>query len=200
MRTLTIEGVVPTTFVDGRRQPPRTRKRRSWRWWTTASSDRDCTEAFPQFQQDIDRAFARLAQEPADATVRDPATGTTDRVPFGVSDLAYATRGLLYGDEALSLPEWFREAAQGRYDRFAQAYVNRARRMEGQIALGVHLGVYCAEDVPFVDWTAATQARDRHSDRHVSDRSVSRGLRGVAQRRRCRQVFANRSTARFPRC
>jgi pimeloyl-ACP methyl ester carboxylesterase len=77
-------------------------------------------------------------------------------VRFGVTDLAYATRGLLYGDEALWLPEWFRAAAQGSYDTFAQAYVERARRLDGQIAPGVHLGVYCAEDLPFVDWSAAT--------------------------------------------
>jgi pimeloyl-ACP methyl ester carboxylesterase len=156
VRTLTIEGVVPT-----------------WFGWPSAAApdaeaalvalvddctrDRACHDAFPQFQRDVDRAFARLAKEPAHVTVRDPATGTTHRVPFGVSDLAYATRGLLYGQEALSLPEWFGEAAQGRYELFAQAYVTRARRMEEQLSLGVHLGVYCAEDVPFVDWAEATR-------------------------------------------
>ena len=158
IRTLTVEGVVPAA---------------SFTWPTNAAADADaalvalasdckadgnCARDFPEFQQDIDRAFARLAAQPADVDVRDPSTGTVARVRFGVTDLAYATRGLLYGDEALGLPEWFRRAAQGSYDAFAQAYVDRARRLDAQIALGVHLGVYCAEDLPFVDWPAATAA------------------------------------------
>src|SRR4029450_64581 len=86
------------------------------------------------------------------------ATGYSEPVQFGVSDLAYATRGLLYGDEALLLPQWFREAARGSYENFAQAYVERARRLDQQIATGVHLGVYCAEDLPFVNWQHATSS------------------------------------------
>ena len=31
------------------------------------------------------------------------------------------------GEAALALPQWFKAAAMGSYDRFAQAYVDRAR-------------------------------------------------------------------------
>ena len=156
IRTLTLDGVVPAA---------------SFAWPSDAAADAEaallalagdcktdvnCAREFPEFQQDIDRAFARLAIQPADVAVRDPSTGSIERVRFAVTDLAYATRGLLYGDEALSLPDWFRDAGRGRFDTFAQAYVERARRLDRQIALGVHLGVYCAEDLPFVDWTGAT--------------------------------------------
>jgi len=91
------------------------------------------------------------------ATIRDPATGAVAQVPFGVTDFAYAVRGLLYGD-ARQLPWLFRLAADGDYDAFAQAYVARARNLDRQIARGVHLGVYCAEDLPFVDRARARDA------------------------------------------
>jgi len=158
IRTLTIDGVVPAA---------------SFAWPSAAASDAEaalralvgdckiddnCASHFPQFEEEIDHAFAGLARQPADVEVRDPSNGSIERVRFGVSDLAYATRGVLYGDEALRLPEWFREAARGRYETFAQAYVERARRLDQQIATGVHLGVYCAEDLPFVDWPLATSS------------------------------------------
>lgn len=117
-----------------------------------------CARAFPKFSEDIDAAFARVTRQTVEAAVRDPASGETVRVRFGRSDLGYAMRGLLYGDAALSLPQWFRIAAAGSYDRFAQAYVERARVLDRQIADGVHLGVYCAEDLPRVDWPAAIAA------------------------------------------
>ena len=156
VRTLTLEGVVPPTFA-----------------WPTAGArdaedalnaivsdckaDRACAQAFPRLAHDIDRAFASLAR-PATVTIRDPATGAIGEVPFSANDLAYATRGILYGPEALSLPRWFKDAAGGSFERFAQAYVNRARNLDRQIADGVHFGVYCAEDLPRVDWPAARAA------------------------------------------
>ena len=157
VRTLTIEAVVPPTFT----------------WPNLGAADADaalslliddcaadtaCRQAFPRFRQDVDLAFTRVRREPATVTVRDPATGATERVRFGPSDLAYATRGILYGNDAVALPLWFQSAAGGEFNALAQAYVNRARNLDAQIALGVHFGVYCAEDVPFVNWQAAEAA------------------------------------------
>jgi pimeloyl-ACP methyl ester carboxylesterase len=115
------------------------------------NADPACAAAFPRFRQDVTLAFTRLARESVNVAVRDPRTGRAVTVAFGRSDLAYATRGLLYGNDALSLPGWFRRAAEGDFTAFAQAYVNRARALDDQIATGVFFGVYCAEDLPFVD-------------------------------------------------
>ena len=157
VRTLTIEAVVPPAFT----------------WPSFGAADADlaltaliddcaadlaCRQAFPRFRQDVDVAFTRVRREPALVSVRDPDTGSIERVPFGPSDLAYATRGILYGNDALSLPLWFRSAAGGDFTTLAQAYVNRARTLDAQIALGVHFGIYCAEDLPFVKWPAADAA------------------------------------------
>jgi len=157
VRTLLLEGVVPMTFT-----------------WPSSgaadldaalealvddcAADADCSRAFPTFAQDVGSAFDRLRGTVQSVQVQDPATGVTLRVPFSATDLAYATRGLLYGNDALSLPLFFAEAARGRYDAFAQAYVIRARTLDREIARGVHFGVYCAEDLPFVDWPRALEA------------------------------------------
>ena len=157
VRTLTLDSVVPVSFD----------------WPTTGAPDseaalqaviddcsanRSCADAFGRFRQDVDLAFTRVARGPVTATVRDPATGRVEQVAFGATDLAYATRGILYGNDALSLPLWFRRAAEGDFDAFAQAYVTRGRALEAQIARGVHPAVYCAEDLPFVDWAQAERS------------------------------------------
>ena len=107
-----------------------------------SAADPECSVAFPMFAQDVETAFARLRRTPQLVEVRDPSTEVTSRVPFSATDLAYATRGLLYGNDALSLPIFFAEAARGRYEAFAQAYVTRARRLDQEIARGVHLGAH----------------------------------------------------------
>jgi pimeloyl-ACP methyl ester carboxylesterase len=169
VRSLTLDAVVPMDFT----------------WPATGAADADaalqrliddcaaapaCARRYPRFQQDVDLAFTRLRREPDTVAVRDPNTGSIAWVEFDQSDLAYATRGILYGNDALSLPLWFRQAAEGDFTAFAQAYVTRARSLDAQIATGVHFGVYCAEDLPFVDMAAArTAAAGTHLGAYLID-------------------------------
>ena len=156
VRTLVMEGVVPPFFAwptHGARDADAA---------LTAviadcEADRACAASYPAFRRDVEAAFAALATRSITATVFDPHTRAPEHVPFGASDLAYATRGLLYGADALKLPRLFRAAAAGQYDRFAQAYVTRARTLGRELATGVHLGVYCSEDVPYADLARARQ-------------------------------------------
>lgn len=157
VRTLTIEAVVPTSFAWPSNGAPDMQAALD-ALADDCAAEPACAQAFPRFRQDIDVAFARVRRDPEMVNVRDPDNGSVSAVPFGTTDLAYATRGLLYGNDALSLPLWFRRAAEGDFTALAQAYVNRARALDAQIARGVHLGVYCAEDTPFVDWKAAEDA------------------------------------------
>jgi pimeloyl-ACP methyl ester carboxylesterase len=159
VRTLTIEGVVPTTFDWPSSGAPDTDAALT-ALVDDCEADPACAAPYPRFRQDIDVAFARVRREPAAASVRDPMTGSVERVLFNHHDLAYATRGVLYGNEALALPLWFRRAAEGDFNALAQAYVTRARALDAQIARGLLLGVYCAEDLPYVDWPQATAAAE----------------------------------------
>ena len=154
VRTLTIEAVVPPTFTWPSRGAADAEAALNT-LIDDCAADAGCRQAFPRFRQDVDLAFTRLRRGPAMEMVRDSFTGAIARVPFSQTDLAYITRGILYGNDALSLPLRFRNAAEGDFSAFAQAYVNRARNLDAQIALGVMFGVYCAEDLPFVDWQAA---------------------------------------------
>ena len=159
VRTLTIEAVVPTSFAWPSVAAPDMQAALD-ALADDCAADAACAQAFSGFRQDIEVAFARVRRNPVLVTVRDPDNAAVARVRFGTTDLAYATRGLLYGNDALSLPLWFRRAAEGDFTALAQAYVNRARALDEQIARGVHLGVYCAEDTPFVDWRAAEAAAE----------------------------------------
>jgi pimeloyl-ACP methyl ester carboxylesterase len=157
VRALIAEGVVPTTF-DWPTYGATDLEAALNAVMDDCEADRACVTTYPRFRQDVDLAFARLRRGPVTATVRDPTTGAIERVPFGDADLAYATRGILYGNDALSLPLWYRQAAEGDFTAFAQAYVSRARSLDASLARGLLLSVYCAEDLPFVNWTAAAQA------------------------------------------
>ncbi|HEX4915239.1 MAG TPA: alpha/beta hydrolase [Vicinamibacterales bacterium] len=159
IRTLTLDAVAPPDFswpTTGARDAEAALDA----LLNDCSRDEACNATFPRMRRDIETAFTRLRREPVRVSIRDPNTGQPESVAFGERDLAYATRGALYGNEALALPGWFRRAAAGDYTPLAQAYVNRARGLEAQIALGVHFGVYCAEDLPFVDWAEAERAAD----------------------------------------
>jgi pimeloyl-ACP methyl ester carboxylesterase len=150
VRTVTLDAVVPPSFTW-----PMSGARDAEAALATVISDCEhdpnCANSYPTFRRDVDAAFAAIATEPANATVFDAHTRKTERVPFATSDLAYSTRALLYDAQALQLPQLFRDAAAGNYDALAQAYVSRARNLGREIATGVHLGVYCAEDLPYVD-------------------------------------------------
>ena len=160
VRTLLVEGVVPPSFTWPKHGAADFQAALD-ALVEDCAADASCARAFPRFRDEIATAFARLKARRVTVEVYDPATRRTEHVLFGVTDLAYSTRGLLYGNESLALPQLFHDAAQGRYEGFAQAYVTRARTLERQIARGVHLGVYCAEDLPFVNWS---RAYERASD------------------------------------
>jgi pimeloyl-ACP methyl ester carboxylesterase len=169
IRTMTLDAVAPISLTWPSRAAPDA-DAALMTLVDDCRADGPCARAFPRFAQDIDAAFARVTRQPVTVTVRDPASGERVRVRFGRTDLGYAVRGLLYGDAALSLPQWFKAAAAGSYDRFAQAYIDRARGLDREIADGVHLGVYCAEDLPRVDWrAAAAAARPTHLGTYLID-------------------------------
>ena len=156
VRTLTLEGVAPTFFTWPTSGAPDAEAALD-AVVADCEADGECSRGFPSFRRDIDAAFATLQTGPVMVTVRDPRSGQDERVTFKTSDLAYSVRGLLYGVQALALPRLFREAAQGRFEAFAQAYVTRARTIERELAFGLHLGVYCAEDLPYLDHARAEQ-------------------------------------------
>jgi pimeloyl-ACP methyl ester carboxylesterase len=154
LRTLILDAVVPPAFTwptHGAADADAALKRLVH----DCEDDASCSQRFPAFARDVTLAFDGIERAGVSASIVDPLTREPVEVRFGANDLAYAVRGLLYGAEIMRLPAFFRRAAAGRYDDFAQAYVARARALAREIATGVHLGVYCAEDLPYVDAESA---------------------------------------------
>jgi pimeloyl-ACP methyl ester carboxylesterase len=73
-------------------------------------------------------------------------------VRLGIGDFGYAVRGILYRADLLGdLPEMIHHAsATGDLSPFAQRYWERAAGFSDGFADGLHLSVFCSEDVPFV--------------------------------------------------
>jgi pimeloyl-ACP methyl ester carboxylesterase len=67
------------------------------------------------------------------------------------NDFAYAVRGILYADAGVAeLPALITAAAAtGDLSEFAQRYWTRAVNLGRSLAHGLHLSVFCAEDIPF---------------------------------------------------
>jgi pimeloyl-ACP methyl ester carboxylesterase len=116
-------------------------------------ADEACHAAHPNVAQAAAAVMKLVSAGPVKATVR---TGAGARAPVRISagDLGYAVRGIMYagGNAVRDLADLFaRAAAGGDLSEFAQRYYDREVRMEGALAMGLHLSVFCAEDIPFAD-------------------------------------------------
>ncbi len=129
--------------------------------WLIAPSSPSVRAAFPDLHGDIERIVTALDREPAAVTI-DRIGGDQQTVPFHRGDLAYAVRGALYNPRRVAdLPAEIHHAAEtANYSYFAQALYGRSAAILGEaLSLGLHLSVYCREDVPRlsdVDALAAT--------------------------------------------
>ena len=128
-----------------------------------------CRAAHPALAADFGALLRRLDGGPVRATVR-AVSGETVAISMSRGDLAYAVRGILYSAGAVArMPDLIgRAVTSGNLDEFAQAYYQRQLSFEQAIAYGMHLSVFCAEDVPF--------ATDADIDRATSNTFMRRYL------------------------
>ncbi len=112
----------------------------------------DCGQAFPDLAADLERALDRLGEGPV-ATDILGRTGTSHTVGLTRGDFLYALRGALYSaQETAALPKHIHAVAEsGDFSPFAQSLYNRsAALLGGGLSTGLHLSVYCSEDVPAI--------------------------------------------------
>lgn len=119
--------------------------------------DSECGKRYP----DTQRALVRLSRQLDSASVPVSVTDSTGRTltgPFSRWDFAYAVRGMLYGPLAASLPAWVFEAERTKdFSAFARVYWQRTRWVGDSTSVALHMGVYCSEDLPFIDSVAAVR-------------------------------------------
>lgn len=124
---------------------------------TRCERDQECRTRYPNTQ----RSLVRIAQQLDIAPVSIHVTDSVGRVlsgSFGRWDFAYAVRGMLYGPLAAFLPAWIHDAERTRdFSAFASVYWQRSRWVGDSTGLALHLGVYCSEDLPFIDSVVAVR-------------------------------------------
>lgn len=124
---------------------------------TRCERDADCRSRYPDTQRSLVRLGRMLDSAAVRVSVADSA-GRRLEGSFGRWDFAYAIRGMLYGPQAASIPAWIHHASRTRdFTSFARVYWQRSRWMGDSTGVGLHLGVYCAEDLPFTDSTEAVR-------------------------------------------
>ena len=125
--------------------------------------DAACRRDFPALRADWARLLARL---PEPVAVRHPLTGAVERFTLSREMVLDAVRGPLYAPAlAAGLPAAITEAANGRYEGLIGLSTMLASRQGGRIAMGMHLSVVCAEDLPRVPApTTPPAARDFGDD------------------------------------
>ncbi len=118
---------------------------------TRCQRDRECRTRYPDTQRSLVRLARQLDSVPATIQVADSA-GRVLSGSFGRWDFAYAVRGMLYGPMAALLPAWVHDAERTRdFNSFGRVYWQRSRWVGDSTSLPLHLGVYCSEDLPFID-------------------------------------------------
>lgn len=155
-----LDGITPIDYAM-----PLPFSRFAQRAWDRVVSDcraqTDCARAFPDLDGDLRRLFGHVADAPAPTEISLP-DGSAVTVPVARGDLAYALRGLLYNANAIrGLPARVHRSAQsGDLSFFAQSLYNRSAALlgGGVIAVGLHINMYCAEDVRRID-DAEVEAR-----------------------------------------
>ena len=128
--------------------------------------DPACGPRYPNTMRTLTQLAARLDSAPATVSVTD-SLGRTLTGRFGKWDLAYAVRGMLYGPLAAAIPAMAHDAKRtGDFSGFAMVYWQRTRWVGDSTSVPLHLGVYCAEDLPFHD---AAGARNRARGTFIGD-------------------------------
>ena len=130
----------------------------------------ECHAIHPDLGADFDRLLHRFDRG---SIVTAVAVGTTTpTVRMNRGDFGYAVRGILYGaNAALRLPDMIaRAAGSGDLSEFATYYWSREVVMDREIAFGLHLSVFCSEDIPFAsDKDIATATAGTFLGRYLFD-------------------------------
>lgn len=146
-----IDGVTPTWFRSPTPFAPGAQTVLD-RVFEDCAAQADCQEAFPHLKAEFDKLLLMFAAGPV-ATFIQREDGTKVPVEMHRGDFVYAVRGMLYNSRGITvLPRTIHQAAtSGDLSEFAQRYWQRQVGLRPVVAMGVHFGVICTEDMRFID-------------------------------------------------
>jgi pimeloyl-ACP methyl ester carboxylesterase len=111
----------------------------------------ECAAAFPDLRAEHERVLAGLAGARGHATVESPVDHHSVPVTIPRNIFAEQIRFTLYNAATASAtPYIIHRAAQGDFEPFAHLAMLWEPSLRGILAIGMHLSVTCAEDVPFI--------------------------------------------------
>lgn len=145
------DGVAPTDFRAPSGFAPAAQRALD-RVFEDCSRQASCAATYPELERDFARVLELFNDGPVETDFE--ANGQPVTVFMNRNDFAYTIRGLLYsGRRTARLPLMIHRAAtSGDLGQFAAAHWGRHAAVLPSIAIGVHLSVYCAEDLPFIQW------------------------------------------------
>lgn len=116
------------------------------------AAQESCNTAFPELDKDFRKVLWLFEGGPVKTHITRE-DGTEVPVTMNRGDFAYALRARLYQSRRIKeLPVLIhRAAASGDVSPFAQGLWQRDVALRPVVAMGVHFGVYCTEDMPFID-------------------------------------------------
>ena len=148
VRTATLDGVAPAamklplSFVaDGDAALER--------MLNACAKDTLCARSYPRLRDTIAALRTRLARRPVRAPITDPLTG--ERETISVTENVFLSglfRPLYLPELASLLPHAITAAAEGDFNPLLAQNFEFSEEMSENFALGMHLSVICAEDVP----------------------------------------------------
>jgi pimeloyl-ACP methyl ester carboxylesterase len=145
-----LDGVVPTDF-----KAPSTMARGCQDTLDAVFDEcrlqQDCHAAYPELEADFIKLLSLFEEGPVATHILNR-QDTKVPVEMDRGDFTYALRSISYRSRSLvKLPALIHQAAaSGDLHPFAQAYWQRQVGVRPYVAMGVHFGVYCSEDLPFI--------------------------------------------------
>lgn len=170
VRTVVLNGVAPVSEPLYVRHA-RLLQRALDRLLAECRADEACHGAYPDLDARLARLLDRFARGPVELRAGE------ETVPFGMGDVAYAFRGMLYG-RAGELPAMIHRASEGDLEPLLSYYLERTGWVGGADGeAGYHFSVLCAEDVaPLTDEIVERETRGTFMGDHLieSYRAVCR--------------------------
>jgi pimeloyl-ACP methyl ester carboxylesterase len=150
VRTATLDGAAPAgmklplSFVDDGEVA-------FGKLLSDCEADAACRAAYPALRREVGELRERLARAPARLRIGDPVTGESHGVRVTQNVLLTGLFRPLYAPSLASLlPLAITRAAGGDFNPLLAQNLEFAGRLEENLAVGMHLSVVCAEDVPLI--------------------------------------------------
>ena len=145
VRTAILNGIAPIEFVNPLFHAKGAQEALD-KIFNFVKNDERYRKAYPNLREEFNTVMVRLMNEPAQATVRHPATGEKIKVKLTRAAFAEALRVMMYYNNR-DVPLLIHHAFQGDFDAFAQRGIEGNRALRNILAMGMLLCVTCAEDV-----------------------------------------------------